>query len=188
MKDKASTSTTLAVVLTVFAVLLSWYIIAPGYRIARNEKTELEDEIVVLQEKLNWLENAEAALSSGEATFNKMLVSVPTDGRDEPNAIAELEAIGLKHNLTIPTISFADVSVVGGEFDEAEVSIPGSKVSISLVIDGSFDDVSGFIASVENSVKFMNIRSLTFAIGETTESSLSLEIEAYAQGLLEEEF
>ena len=189
MKKKTSTTSAIVVMITIFVVILGWYVVAPGYKESKEEKEKLEGQVIILQEKLAWLDETETSLNAGEETFSKLFVSVPSEDRDEPNAIAELEAIALKHGLVIPSIGFADLaSKKNNLYDEnPEVIIPGSRVSITIVLEGSFEDVSGFIESVEKSVKFMNIRSFTYAKGENSETSLSLEIEAYAQNSESEE-
>lgn len=188
MKKKPSTTSALVAIITIFVVILGWYVVAPGYKESKDEKEKLEGQVITLQEKLAWLDETETSLKSGEETFSKLFVSVPSDDRDEPNAITELEAIALQYGLIIPSISFTDVSPRASIDDQdLEVSIPGTRVSIALVLEGSFENVSGFIESVEKSVKFMNIRSFTYAMGENPETSLSMEIEAYAQNNKDDE-
>lgn len=183
MNSKSSVTTILPVVLTILMLLIAWYVVAPGFRAAKQEKTNLEDEVVSLQERLAWLEDAETGMESAEATFDKLFISVPSLGNDEPNAISELEAIALRHNLQIPSIGFSEAVSDEFAYDENidEDPISAARASISLSVEGGFDEISSFILDIENSVKFMNVKSLTLIPGTENETSLTLEIEAYSQ-------
>ena len=179
MNKKNSTSIYVPVILTICVVIVAWYLIAPGYMDAKYEKQELENEVISLNERLSWLKDADSRLESSSSTFDKLLISVPSEDMDEPNAIAELEAIALKHNLSIPAIAFSGYSDSGDE-DVDQTYVPADRVSITMSLEGGFEELSSFIADLEKSVKFMNIRSFTFSDnGET--KSLSVDIEAFAQ-------
>ena len=64
MKKKATTSSALAVILTVFVVALVWYLITPGYKAAKTENEEISNELVTLQEKIDWIEDVNRCLES----------------------------------------------------------------------------------------------------------------------------
>lgn len=66
--------------------------------------------------------------------------------------------------------------------ESAAASTSAKPVTISFSVNGSFEQLSSFIGALENSVRFMNIVSLSFA--KATEgggNTLSLQIQAYQQ-------
>jgi len=66
--------------------------------------------------------------------------------------------------------------------ESATAGTSAKPVTISFSVNGSFEELSSFIGALENSVRFMNIVSLSFAKAtEGSGNTLSLQIQAYQQ-------
>jgi len=170
--------------LTIACFLLAWYIVLPNYYKAKGELDVLEEEVLAARAKYSSLETTKKDLASMTDVMDLIYVSV-SEGTDEPNLITELEAISIKHELTIPSISISDPTA-GGEEDEYYFSDSDDTgtvygaVQVSFSVAGEFAKLNEFIASLEKSVKFMNIKSLSYSSSEGDNLIyLSIQLETY---------
>ena len=208
-----STSTTtnmVAVLLTIAVIVLAWKLVLPNYFSHKNNLVALESEVSAAKAKLESLDKARADIASVKSTADQIMVSVPK-GKDEPDLISELEAIGVKNGIVIPTIDIAEATSQTSETgviaqtaaapatvsQGAENAISGTGTSgeavtaettqgvpfiVSFTVTGSFENLNGFITSLEKSVRFMNIQSFTYEVlKEGGGDSLAVQIEVYQQ-------
>ncbi|OGD63150.1 hypothetical protein A2215_01670 [Candidatus Berkelbacteria bacterium RIFOXYA2_FULL_43_10] len=166
----------LIAVLTAVVLITTWKVVAPSYSSEKSRKIELENEVALAKQRLLWLDTSKAELVKNKELVDQLFVAVPKD-IDAPNSISELEAIAVKNSLAIPSIGIQDNS---GSDTETGLTL-SNTVTISLSVTGEFENINSFIASLEKSVKFMNIRSLTYSNSAESGTSISLEIEAYKQ-------
>jgi Tfp pilus assembly protein PilO len=179
MKEKSQQTiylNILVAVLTAVVLITAWKVVAPSYSSEKSRKIELENEVALARQRLEWLDSSKAELAANKELLNQLFVAVPEDS-DAPNLISELEAIAIKNSLVIPSIGIQDNSQ---ESLETGLSI-SNTVTISLSVTGNFENINAFINSLEKSVKFMNIQSLTYSNSEESGTSISLEVEAYKQ-------
>lgn len=207
---KSTTANMIAILLTIAVIVLNWKIVLPNYFSHKGNLTALEEEVNAAKTKLESLDQARADIAAVKSTADQIMVSVPK-GKDEPNLISELEAIAIKNNIVIPSIDIAEESIQAGEpaviaqtaaapatvsegaenvaegtetLDQtaAAETAKGLPFTISFTVSGSFEELNGFIAGLEKSVRFMNIQSLTYEVLKEGEgNSLAVQIEVYQQ-------
>ncbi len=179
-KSNFSTSAFLPVLLTVACFLVAWYMVLPNYYESKGELDVLETEILASRAKYNSLEETKTDLLSISDVLNLIYVSVSNDA-DEPNLITELEAIAIKHELIIPTINISDPTASLGEeyyYDDSESTY--GVVQVSFSVAGDFARLNEFIGSLEKSIKFMNIQSLSYtSSSDENIIYLNIQLETY---------
>ncbi len=171
-KNNSSTLSLLAIILTIGAVIISWRLISPSYAANVKKLSDLDQEISNVSSKIESLDITKNDLSLIDSTLKSIMVAVP-DNTDEPNLITELEAIALKNNIILPSISIS-------KGQSADLDISGQTISIALNVTGTFGELNGFIEALEKSIKFMNIKSLNYTLADEGKMALSLNIEAYS--------
>ena len=177
----------LAVILTIALFVLVWKLIVPGYTANKAAIAQAEQEINQASAKKDALDQARSEISSVESAYKQITVAI-SDDTDEANVMSEIEAIGIKNGLTVPSIN------ISGAGDEAESdnaatdeaaaaagssTASGGKSQIDISVIGSFDQLSAFVTGLENSVKFINIKSISYSQGENGALNLNLTLEAY---------
>jgi Tfp pilus assembly protein PilO len=180
MKDKGVQKIYLNIlmaVLTAVVLITTWKVVAPGYAQEKSRKLELENEIGLAKQRLDWLDASKTELLKNKDLLDQLFVAVPKDS-DAPNLISELEAIAIKNSLVIPSIGISDGESAEGESATASAS---NLLAITLSVNGNFENINNFLASLEKSVKYMNVTSLTYSNSVESGTSISLEIEAYEQ-------
>jgi len=184
-KTSISNSALIPALLTVACFLLAWQIVLPNYYQAKGDLDVLEEEVLAARAKYNSLETTKSDLASMTDIMNLIYVSV-SDGTDEPNVITELEAISLKHELVIPSISISDPTAgIAGDneyyySDTGDTGAALNAVQVSFSVAGDFAKLNEFISSLEKSVKFMNIRSLSYSSSKEDDLIyLSIQLETY---------
>ncbi len=174
----------LAIFLTVGVLIVTWKLIMVNYATNKALSSQLDQEINAARAKKDSLDQTKIDLESMQSYFNQISVSIAKDS-DEPNIISELEAIALKNSLVIPSISISGVNEVSAASAAEEAGTTaisaGSTVSVSVSVTGKFEQLMSFIGSLEKSVKFMNIKALSFTEDEDGLLTLSCEIEAYTR-------
>lgn len=175
-----STMNILAVLFTILIFLVTWKLILPDYAKNKKQLAVLDTEINSAQDKLSSLDTAKADLASLGDVYKSITVSV-SDSVDAPSIISELEAIALKNSIVLPSISIADPSSETSSTDLSAVTSAGTPIQITTNIKGKFDQLNGFITGLEKSVKFFNIKSMTYSMGDADIMGLSLQIEAYSR-------
>jgi len=179
--NNSAAANILAILFTIVMFLLVWKVILPGYSTNKANMARLDQEIAQAQAKKASLDQAKLDLGSIDAAYKAITVSV-SDEPDEANIIAEMEAIALKNGIQIPSMTLSIVDATAAATPEVgAVVTPGTPVKITLSIPGTFEKLNGFVSALEKSVKFMNIKSMTYSIDDEGVLSLSLEIEAYSR-------
>ncbi len=191
----------IAVLLTTAVVVLAWKMVLPAYFSHKNTLVAMESEISAIGAKIDSLKKTSNDLASIKSTTDQLLVAVPGDS-DEPDLIAELEAIGIKNNVVIPAIDIsASETLQNGSMPTASATASGNTsaasqgeegtttaataaipITVSFTVEGSFEDLNNLIVSLEKSIRYMNIKNLTYsADSESGELSLAIQLEAYSR-------
>jgi Tfp pilus assembly protein PilO len=105
--SKSTTGNMIAILLSIAVIVLAWKLVLPNYFSHKNNLVALESEVSAAKAKLESLDKARADIAAVKSTADQIMVSVPK-GKDEPDLISELEAIGVKNGIVIPTIDIAD--------------------------------------------------------------------------------
>lgn len=211
--SKSTTADMIAILLTIAVIILAWKIVLPNYFSHKNNLIALESEVSAAKAKLESLDKARVDIAAVKSTADQIMVSVPK-GKDEPDLISELEAIGVKNGIVIPSMDIAEASAetsgtsntgvvaqtaaapatvsqgaenavtgtgTSGEAATAETT-KGAPFIVSFTVNGSFENLNGFIAGLEKSVRFMNIQSFTYEVLKEGEgNSLAVQVEVYQQ-------
>lgn len=158
-----------AIFLSLASFFVAWKMILPQYIINKNHYAKVEVEVTTAKDKLESLKVAKTSLDNLGTIVGAMFIAIP-DQKDDPNIIAELEAIASKHNTYIPSIQIDDSQNVGT-----------GAVAVSFSVSGGFADMQAFIGSLENDLKFFSIKSLAISSNKDGLVNLSFQIEAYKQ-------
>ena len=183
--DNSTVLNSVAVILTILVLVVTWKLILPNYVSNRAETLSLENQIINAQAKIDALDQTSSELSGMDNVYKAITVAV-SDDADEANLISELEAIALKNSIVLPAISISRVdpnttSVQTADSTVLAVPTSASPITISINVNGSFEQLNGLVSALEKSVKFMNIKSLNYSAGEGSTLSLALQIEAYSR-------
>lgn len=170
----------MAVILTAVIFLVSWKMILPSYADNKSKANVLKSEVDEAQNKIASIESAKVDLSGITDTINQLLVAIPED-KDEPNLISELEAIGTKNSIGIPSIEISSGASASATDTSTSLSA-GTPVTVSFSVIGSADKISALTESLEKSIKFMNIKTITMTSQEGGDISASYSIETYVRG------
>lgn len=173
----------MAVMFTVLLLIVSWKLILPGYAANKIKISQLETEINQANSKKEQLDQAKSNLTSANTAYQALTVSVAEDA-DEPNLISELEQIAVKNGLALPNINISPAGSETGVDEEGnaqESETTGAVYAIGINVSGTYDQLGAFITSLEKSIKFMNIKALTYTDNEGDQISLSLTLHAYAR-------
>lgn len=178
-KNNKMLSNALAVILTVVVFLVVWKVLLPSYSDNKTKQSKLSSEVSDAQAEILSIENAKSDLSSITNTINQLLVAIPSD-RDEPNLISELEAIAAKNTLVLPSIDISKDSGGTGETASAVVTT-GIPLSVSFSVTGPFANIGTFTESLEKSIKYMKIKSITMSYVDPNNISAAYSIETFTR-------
>lgn len=174
-----------AFLIALASFLYAWKFIIPNYSENKATLANLESEIGDANKKLESLKTAKNTLDQLGELPDQLFVSIPED-KDMPNLITELEALAGKYKIVIPAIQVSDGGTQSSSGNTASAATgttanaaSPNAVSISFAVDGSFEELSGLISSLEKDIRFVNIKSASISAGEEGSLALSLELEAF---------
>lgn len=163
---------TVVVIVTAIIIVLCWKMLLPNYYTSKNQLETVKTTLDQDKAKLASIQQAKADLESISDVKEKIFVAISKDD-PTPDTISELEAIAIKNNIVLPTIDISqDADASGGNF---------SQIKISTSVTGDFQQLSVFIASLEKSIKFMDISNINLGVAEGGKFSLALQLTAYTQ-------
>lgn len=171
-------SNAIAVILTIIVFLIVWKLMLPTYADNKSTETKVSSELSDAQSEITSIEAAKSDLSSITTTVNQLLVAIPSD-KDEPNLISELEAIGAKNSLVLPSIDIS--SDKSSSADSVQPVLAGSAIAINFTVVGPFANVGTFTDSLEKSIKFMHIKSITMTSADANNVTASYSVETYSR-------
>lgn len=187
MKPSNNTTVTvaLALILIIGLFVLSWMVFIPNYSDNKTQLDSLNSEIDGAKAKMDSLDSSKSQLAGIDDIVKQIFVAVPND-LDEEDLLPELEAIAAKNGLILPSIS---ISIgVAGQSSSSPTSgfTAGTPLSISFSVNGTFEQLQGFVSGLESSVKFMNIKTMSYSVNDQDKTiGLSLQVEAYSRYVAE---
>lgn len=173
MNSNMSIANTVIVFISAVLILLCWKMLLPNYFDAKLGLENLKSELRQDKEKLDSIQKAKSDLDGVSTIKDKIFVAFSKDS-DTPNAISELEAIAIKNNLVIPSIDISQKT------QEPSSDGSWSKIKIAFSVSGDFAQMSSFMAALEKSIKFMDIRTLNIGSSPDGKYSLALQLDAYS--------
>lgn len=178
-RNNSYLSAVIAIIISVGCFWYSWAVLVPN---VKSENDKLAQEQANTSSARTYLDELTTSKSSIEelGDLPSILSLAIPGGKDTPDLITELEAIGAKHKMIIPSIQAEDTSAGDGV-----TAVSSNTIDVNFSVQGAFVDVNSFISDLENDIRFMNIQSMTMTSvqnsnGDNTGSiSLSLQLKAY---------
>jgi len=160
-----------ALLIAVTAFFVSWKMLMP--KIAENQaKIKAYDADIELAElKTQSLSDANKKIASISGLINQLLIAIPED-INSPDLITEIETIAATNQVLLPSIS-----PPGSGEQSSESSIDGSSTTIS--ISGGFTNIYNFVSSLENSIRFLKITSLSISSTEVDNLSATITFDVF---------
>ncbi|MFA7253406.1 MAG: type 4a pilus biogenesis protein PilO [Patescibacteria group bacterium] len=158
-----------AILLIGICYIVSYIFLIPKYTSIRQDLAQKEAEVTAAAAKRDSLAKSKETLNGLGSIVDQLFVSMPID-KDEPNLIAELEAIAAKNKTYIPSIQISD--------GKADIN-KNLLTTVSFSVNGSFSDLNQFISSLENNIKFFSIKSMSLTTAGSDVVSLSISMDAY---------
>ena len=118
----------------------------------------IDADISAAQTKLDSISVADKTMLQFSDTVNSLLLAVP-DSVDAPNLITEVESIAKKSAVDLASIA-PPAEIASGAVSQS------AGYSSSVAISGSFKGIYQFISSLETSIRYCKIKSITISAGE----------------------
>lgn len=170
-EDRSLFLPVLALLIAIIAFFVSWKMLMP--QIADNQaKIKAYDADIELAElKTASLSDANKKIASMSGLINQLLVAIP-EGVNSPDLIAEIETIAAVNQVLLPSIS-----PPGADEQSSEGSPDSSSTTIS--VSGGFTNIYNFISSLENSIRFLKITSLSISSTEVDNLSATITFDVF---------
>lgn len=170
-EDRSLFLPVLALLIAIIAFFVSWKMLMP--QIADNQaKIKAYDADIELAElKTASLSDANKKIASMSGLVNQLLVAIP-EGVNSPDLIAEIETIAAVNQVLLPSIS-----PPGADEQSSEGSPDSSSTTIS--VSGGFTNIYNFISSLENSIRFLKITSLSISSTEVDNLSATITFDVF---------
>jgi Tfp pilus assembly protein PilO len=170
-EDRSLFLPVLALLIAIIAFFVSWKMLMP--QIADNQaKIKAYDADIELAElKTASLSDANKKIASMSGLVNQLLVAIP-EGVNSPDLIAEIETVAAVNQVLLPSIS-----PPGADEQSSEGSPDSSSTTIS--VSGGFTNIYNFISSLENSIRFLKITSLSISSTEVDNLSATITFDVF---------
>lgn len=160
----------IAFLISVTVFFLSWKILIPSI-VDNQAKIKAHNiDIGMAETKIQSLTDAQKKIASISGLVNQLLVAIPEDV-DTPDLIAEIETIAALNQVILPSIS------PPGEDNQSGDSANGLSATIS--VSGGFTNIYNFISSLENSIRFLKITSLSISSSDTSLLNATITFDVY---------
>jgi Tfp pilus assembly protein PilO len=160
----------IALLISVTVFFLSWKILIPSI-VDNQAKIKAHNiDIGLAEAKIQSLTDAKKKIASISGLVNQLLVAIPEDV-DTPDLIAEIETIAALNQVILPSIS----PPVGD--NQSGDSANGLSATIS--VSGGFTNIYNFISSLENSIRFLKITSLSISSSDTSLLNATITFDVY---------
>ena len=147
--------------------VFSWKFILPDYQKNEQSIAQTKEEIKSAKKKLDSLKTTEKDLASLGEIVNQLLVATPSD-KDTPNLITELEALAGNCELLLPSIGISDgsSSAAAASGVPLQSSSASNAISISISVNGTYEQITKMIDLVEKDLRYMNIQTMSITRDE----------------------
>jgi Tfp pilus assembly protein PilO len=166
-KNKSKSGIYIPIMVAILAFIFCWQYLVPRLKANKSSLGQVEAETSSLQARLESLKTAQSQLNALGDLVDQTLISVP-EGVDMPNLLTELEAISVKHGTFLPSV----------QINDSKDDTSWSNVPISFGISSDYSSLIDFMKSIETSIRYMNIQSITLS-GSDDKMSLGLQVEAF---------
>jgi len=169
----------LAIFIAILAFLAVWLWLMPSYQETSLAVSKTNYEVDAAKEKLDSLKVAKTTIDSLGPIVGQMLVAVPPK-KDTEGIITSLESIATLNKTYIPSFQISEPTsskVVGDKGSEGASNI----VTVSFSVQGSFNNLMGFVGSVEKDLKFFNVNGITLTSSKDNGLTMTLQLNAYKQ-------
>ena len=129
-------------------------------------------EVSTLEARVLELESLQEELSASGTTEEKLLEQVPV-GMNQDELLTNLSDLADESGITLNGVSFSPT-----EGDESNI------VSISASFDGDYEDLIGFLETVEDNTRTFYVKTISVQLseeGSTAHASFGLVLDAYYQ-------
>lgn len=175
MKKSSTLLNLLSVLLLAVAVVAVIFFVNPmqvDVDDMRLQLAEKEAELVSLTSQVADLEAMKDELGSSGVSEEKLLLQVP-EGASQDQLIDDMAALASEAGVDLHGMSFSDT--LGDQT---------GAIAISASFDGDYQDLIGFLESVEKNGRKLRVRSINVQLSEESavaRANFSLLIEAYYQ-------
>jgi len=111
--------------------------------------------------------------------YNRILEIVPL-AAGEGDLAVEFQNLAAENNLLLKKID-VKYAVESGKKSVIKEILPYKTASISLTLDGSYDSLKSFLSKLENSLRVIDIKTLSFNAGTSDFYEFNILAQAYFQ-------
>lgn len=160
----------IALLITATVFFLSWKILIPSI-VDNQAKIKAHNvDIGLAETKIQSLTDANKKIGSISGLVNQLLVAIP-EGVDTPDLIAEIETIAALNQVILPSISPPST--------DSQSNDSSDGLSATISISGGFTNIYNFISSLENSIRFLKITSLSISSSDTSLLNATITFDVY---------
>ena len=117
-----------------------------------------------LQEKIVSLDKAKENFNKYKDRLGIVDDALPT-GSDIDTHLRQIEKLSTKSNTTLSGLQFSDIPL---SLPSTEQNLAVKQVEYSVTVSGKFVNISKFVSDLENSVRTVNITTLSISEDDTT--------------------
>jgi Tfp pilus assembly protein PilO len=122
----------------------------------RKEIKTQQEEFSQKVEFIETVKQLSKKYKGNESIFNQLDFILPDDD-DVPNLIVQIEAIANDSGVTLEDFSISEIE------DSEEKKLDYGVASVDLKMNSSYEAFKGFLSSLENSMRLMDIDSISFS-------------------------
>ena len=184
----ANFSLTEVVLLLIMIGLFSWYMILPKQSALQAKKTQmqgLENDKGKIDGEIETLNASVKTLASNKSTVAEIDEALPFDSRTTKLQML-VQYLAGQAGVSLETVSFDEDAKKVYASNQESVKNPYAqprnlkKISGSIAVIGTFDQIQEFIGKIEKSARVLNILSMELVLQEDNKMSLKLDLEAYS--------
>ncbi|MBU1292397.1 type 4a pilus biogenesis protein PilO [Patescibacteria group bacterium] len=177
--------TVIILVNIVLIVVLAFIFIKPSWDSIKSLKikiAEQKQEVFNIENLLVKVQELEQKYQEVGKDVEKLSLALPKE-RDLPYLITQFESLTSNNGLLLESIEFNDPSKTttkrGEKIDEDLVGLTAlfPYLSFDIELNGSYEGLRGYLESLEDNVRSMDVVSIDFSSeqqGESTESNLGI--------------
>lgn len=181
-------SLTEVVLLLIMIGLFSWYMVLPKQAALETKKAQIQkllEDKGKIDGEIAGLNASVKALASSKNEISEMDEAVPLDSRTTKLQML-IQYLSGQAGVSLESVSFEEDSKKVYAADKEAIKNPFAqphalkKISGSVAVLGSFEQVQEFISKIEKSARVLNIVSMDLGLQEDNVISLKLDLEAYS--------
>jgi Tfp pilus assembly protein PilO len=142
---------------------------------------ETQNQLIIAENERGYLQSVEGSVAAAQSIPSDILRqvedSLPED-QNIPSLLVQFGAAALANSVSIDTIAFVEPKLAAnGQAPVQGVVVP---MDISMVVRApSYFEMKRFLGSVENSLRLMDVQSITLSSVEQAETSFSIMLRVY---------